>query len=39
VGILQVNAVVPASLAAVGQQTLALQVGDAVSTAIPIWLQ
>jgi uncharacterized protein (TIGR03437 family) len=39
VGILQVNAVVPASLTAVGQQTLALQVGDAVSAAIPVWLQ
>ena len=39
VGILQVNARIPPSLTATGQQTLTLQVGDAVSPDIPIWLQ
>jgi len=34
-----VNARIPASLADVGQQTLVLQVGGAVSPEIPIWLK
>ena len=39
VGILQVNARIPAGLAAVGQQTLTLSVGGTTSPDTPIWLK
>jgi uncharacterized protein (TIGR03437 family) len=38
VGVLQVNARVPAALSAVGQQTLTLSVGGTASPDMAIWL-